>query len=465
MSTSHTGRRRKPAAPIIYPDGLPPQNLDAERMVLGCVLRDNAVLHDLVRLLSPEHFYSDKHQKIYKGMLSLSESGEPIDPVQLGERLAKEGTLLDVGGAPTLVELVQQTLTAAHWRHYAEIVYEKAVVRNLIRVSNDILRDAYEGTNSADILLQDAERRVMDIASSRSSGDVVPFEKLMNAVFSRLSDRDGSSTIGIPTGFHDLNELTNGFQDSELIILAARPAMGKTSLAMNFVEHAAVDEKHPVLFCSLEMSNMELGERLLCSRAGVNLKLARKGRMPHDDTQRMVSAVDELGSSPIFIDDTPGQTMLRIAGTARRIKIKHGLRMIVIDYLQLIESEDKVASRQEQISQISRRLKMLARDLKVPVIALSQLNRAAEAREGHRPRMSDLRESGSIEQDADVVMLLHRDDAYTPGERPNEADLIIAKQRNGPVGEIKLTFRKELTRFESYTPEIPGFNGSAPPEY
>jgi replicative DNA helicase len=437
---------------------LPPQNLDAERMLLGCVLRDNVVLHDLVRLIQTEHFYSDRHQKIFKAMLALTETGRPVDPVTLGEQLKQEGVLVEVGGAPAIVDLVQQTLTAANWRHYADVVYEKAVVRNLIRVSNDIARDAYEGTSSADDLLEQAERKIMDIASSRSTGETVDIGTALQLAFARLSDRqnrDGEWTLGVPSGFADLDQLTNGFQNSELIILAARPSMGKTSLAMNVVEHASVEHKCSCLFVSLEMSKLELAERLLCSRAQVNLQFLRKGRLNKEDLARLIQAGDELGTAPIYIDDTPGQTMLRIAGTARRLKMQHGLKMVVIDYLQLIESEDRNTSRHEQISQISRRLKTLARDLEVPVIALSQLNRSAEQREGHRPRMSDLRESGSIEQDADVVMLLHRDDAYERNTNPNEADLIIAKQRNGPVGDIKMTFLRELTRFTNYTPNMP----------
>lgn len=456
------------ATPLLQ-GGLPPQNLDAERVLLGCVLRDNMVINELVRMIKVDHFYSDKHQKIYQAMVSLSELSKPIDPVTLGERLNSGGLLVEVGGAPTLIDLYQQTLSSANWRHYADVVYEKAVVRNLIHVSNDILRDAYEGTSSADDLLAEAERQIMDIASSRSTSETVDIKTALDLAFKRLSDRqrrDGSWTLGVPSGFTDLDQLTNGFQESELIILAARPSMGKTSLAMNVVEHAAVDHKCSTLFVSLEMSMLELAERLLCSRARVNLQFLRKGRLSGDDTSNMIRAGDELGNAPIFIDDTPGQTMLRIAGTARRLKRSHGLRMIVIDYLQLIEAEDRNASRQEQISQISRRLKMLAKDLSVPVIALSQLNRSAEQREGHRPRMSDLRESGSIEQDADVVMLLHRPDMYDRNERPNEAEIIIAKQRNGPVGDLKLTFKKELTRFENFAPDIPAIDaGTGPTDY
>lgn len=460
-------KRKGPTKPLseLLAGSLPPQNLDAERMLLGCVLRDPLVMADLVRSIRPEHFYSDKHQKIFQGMVELFEQGVVIDPVTLGERLSARGTLVEVG-APAIAEIYNQTLTAANFRHYAKLVQEKFVVRNLIHVGNEILRDAYEGTGDADELLSEAEKKIFAIASSRTAGDAVDLGQVLQVAFKRLAERqskDGQWTGGVPSGFDDLDQLTNGFQDGELIILAARPSVGKTSLAMNFVEHAAVDHKMSVLFISLEMSRLELAERLLCSRAQVNLHFLRKGRLSSDDTRKLIETGDELGSAPIYIDDTAGQTMLRIAGTARRLKArtdKDGLKMIVIDYLQLVEGDERLTSRYEQITQISRRLKNLARDVGVPVIALSQLNRGAESREGHRPRMSDLRESGSIEQDADVVLLLHRDDAYDPSDNPGEADLIIAKQRNGPVGEIKLTFQRELTRFRNHAPEIAVFDAA-----
>jgi replicative DNA helicase len=464
-----TPRRKRPEKPldVLLAGGLPPQNLDAERMLLGCVLRDPFVLADLVRLIREDHFYSDKHKKIYRAMTELFDKSAVVDPVALGEQLQRNGELVDVG-ADLIAEIYEQTLTAANYAYYANLVLDKAVVRDLIRVGNEILRDAYESTAPADDLLAGAETKIFSIASSRSAGDAVEIGAVLQLAFKRLSERqskDGQWTGGVPSGFADLDNYTNGFQDGELIVLAARPSIGKTSLAMNFVEHAAVDHKMPVLFISLEMSRLELAERLLCSRAGVNLQFLRKGRLSSDDTRRLIQGGDELGSAPIYIDDTAAQTMLRIAGTARRLKQKkgpgEGLRMIVVDYLQLIEGEDRQASRHEQISQISRRLKNLAKDVGVPVVALSQLNRGPEAREGHRPRMSDLRESGSIEQDADVVLLLHRDDAYDPTQNPGEADLIIAKQRNGPVGDVKLTFQKELTRFRDYAPNIPAFDAAA----
>lgn len=439
---------------------LPPQNLEAERAILGSVLRDNLCLTDIVNQIAVDHFYSDAHQKIFKTMLEMFEEAKAIDPLTLGEALARNGWLKEIGGAPWIANLFEETFTAANVQYYVQIVYEKAVLRNLIHASTEILRDAYESSGPADELLAEAEKRIFKILERRISGDAQDLRSVLGRVFDRISDRkrnDGGGVGGVPTGFFDLDEMTNGWQPSELIIVAARPSMGKTALALNMTEAAAVDHEKPVLFVSLEMSELELAERLLCSRSAVNSHLLRKGRLGSDDMEKLIHAGEELSGAPLYIDDTPGQTMLRISATARRLKMRVGLDLIVIDYLQLIEADDKSVSRQEQISTISRRLKNLARELEVPVIALSQLNRAAENREGHRPRTSDLRESGSIEQDADVVALLHRPDFYDPQDSPGEAELIIAKQRNGPVGDVKLVFQKETTRFRDYHAEMTPF--------
>lgn len=441
-------------------DGLPPQNLEAERGVLGAIMRDNACLSDVCRHLHVDNFYSANHQKIYQTMIAMYDEAKPIDVVTLAEELAARQWLLEVGGGTALAELYEETLTAANVDYYSRIVHDKAVLRNLIHVSTEILRDAYENAASADDLLAEAEKRIFAIMEKRVAGDAIEIREVLRRAFDRISERkkrEGTTVSGVPTGFVDLDELTNGWQDSELIIVAARPSVGKTALALNLVEHACVDCNLAALFVSLEMSHLELAERLLCSRARVNGHLLRTGRIGSDDMHKLIHTGEELSSSQLFIDDTPGQTMLRIAATARRLKLRPGLRLIVIDYLQLIEADDRSVNRVEQISTISRRLKTLARELRVPVIALSQLNRGVEAREGHRPRMSDLRESGSIEQDADVVALMHRDDAYNPQENPGQADLIIAKQRNGPIGDVKLTFRKEITRFENFHQEITPF--------
>lgn len=470
MARTHTGKPRRSSSTSevstkeLLAGAVPPQNLDAERAVLGAVLRDNFVLNDFVARLEVDHFYSAKHQKIYKTMVEMFEEAKPIDVVTLGEELAKKAMLIEIGGAPALLEMYEETLTAANVRYHSNIVYEKGTIRALIHASTEILRDAYEGTTSAEELMADAEKKVFSILEKGVVSGAEDIGSILHKAFDRISERQkngGGGPTGVPTDFYDLDGMTNGWQNSELIILAARPSMGKTALALNFIEAASVNHNMPCFFVSLEMSQLELAERLLCSRARVNGDLLRKQRLSSDDMQKLIATSAEFSTSPLYIDDTPGQTMLRISATARRLKLRHGLRMIVVDYLQLIEPDDKTASRQEQIGAISRRLKNLARELQVPLIALSQLNRGVEAREGHRPRMSDLRESGSIEQDADVVCLLHRDDFYSREEKPNEAEIIIAKQRNGPVGDVRLTFRKESTRFENFAPELGTHNPSA----
>jgi len=439
--------------------GVPPQNLDAERMVLGGVLRNNDCLTDLVRKLRPEHFYDPRHQKIFTTIVAMFDDGRPIDSVTLTEELRKKKLLKEVGGESLVLELFTETLTAANVMHHAEIVFEKAVLRRLIGTGTDLLREAYGSTSDADDLLAEAQKRVFALLEDRGGKDSTTIREVLSDVLTRISARQGGVHLGgVPAGFDDLDELTNGWQKSELIILAARPAVGKTSFALNMVDHAAVKHNIPTLVVSLEMSQTELAERMLCSRAEVNSHFVRRGRASKDDIRKLLAAHAELAGAPIFIDDQPGQTMLRIAAAARRLKLREKLGLVIVDYLQLIEPDDKRANRVEQIGAISRRLKMLARELDVPVIALSQLNRAVESREGHRPRMADLRESGSIEQDADVVVLLHREDAFDPdSEKKGQAEVILAKQRNGPVGDITLTFRKELTRFENFRSEITNF--------
>lgn len=440
---------------------VPPQNLDAERAVLGGILHDNPSFTEVVRLLpNPQVFYGAGHQKIYETMIEMFEAGKPIDTLTLGEELARKGFLTEVGGAPILLEIFDETMTAANIMFYTRIVHDKAMLRHLIEAGTEIVRDVFESTASAEELLGEAEKRIFSILQDRNIGDAVDIKTLLAKVFDRIAlrhGRDGGTLTGVPTGFQDLDELTIGWQNSELIVLAARPSIGKTALALNFLEHAAVDHNLPALIFSLEMSEEELAERLLCSRARVNSHLLRKGRLNSECMQKLVDRSGEIAKAPMYIDDTPGRTMLQIAATARRLMLRSGLKLIVVDYMQLIEPDDRSVNRQEQISTISRRLKNLARELKVPVIALSQLNRSPEAREGHRPRMSDLRESGSIEQDADVVALLHRDDAYNHENNPGLAELIIAKQRNGPVGEVKLSFLREFTRFENHHEDLVPF--------
>jgi replicative DNA helicase len=446
------------SADLIPPDRLPPQSKEAEMGVIGSVLRDNAVLADVLQIIRPDNFYYDAHQKIFQAAIELYQDGKPIDLVILFERLKQLKQIDDVGGVPYLTELWEASPTAANAEYYARIVRDKAIVRNLIHASTELLRDAYDGVMTADELLGAAERKVLEIAEKGTTGETHSLDKVLKDAFDRIDLRSGKENLavsGIATGFIDLDNITAGLQNSELIILAARPSVGKTAFALNIVRHVIVEERMPVFFVSLEQARVELAERLLACQARVDSHRIRKGNLSSDDIQRLMDAGAALKGThqnpvKLFIDDTPAQTMLRIAANARRLKLRHGIKLIVIDYLQLIEPENRRDPRQEQVAQISRRLKFLARELDIPVIALAQVNRASEDRQDHKPRLADLRESGSIEQDADTCLMLHRPGRYDGGTEDNILEVIIAKQRNGPTGEITLTYLKQFMRFENY---------------
>jgi len=435
-----------------------PQSLDSERSVLGSMFRSNDVIGDVVQILNVDNFYSDAHQKIYKAMLVLYEAGKPVDLVVLTEALKQANQIDDVGGYGALAELWDAAPTAANAVHYAHIVRDRSIVRALINVGNEILRDAYDQVGPADELLHQATGKMLDVAERGVTGRVYGMDKILEETFDRIDQRQtrgGSSISGISSGYPDLDEVTAGFQNSEMIIIAARPSVGKTAFALNLIRNISVDEKLAVLFCSLEQSRVEIVERLLCSHARVDAQKLRKGLMNAEDMERLIASSGVMRNAKIFIDDSPGQGMLRIAANARRLKLRNNLKMVVIDYLQLIEPENRRDPRQEQVAQISRRLKGLARELSIPVIALAQVNRSSEDRQDHKPRLSDLRESGSIEQDADTVMLLHRPERFEPGQHEGLTEVIIGKQRNGPVGEITLTFNKNMMRFESFAVGVP----------
>ena len=435
-----------------------PQSLDSERSVLGSMFRSNDVIGDVVQILNVDNFYSDAHQKIYKAMIVLYEAGKPVDLVVLTEALKQANQIDDVGGYGALAELWDAAPTAANAVHYAHIVRDRSIVRSLINVGNEILRDAYDQVGPADELLHQATGKMLDVAERGVTGRVYGMDKMLEETFDRIDQRQtrgGSSISGISSGYPDLDEVTAGFQNSEMIIIAARPSVGKTAFALNLIRNIAVDEKSTVLFCSLEQSRVEIVERLLCSHARVDAQKLRKGLMNAEDMERLIAASGIMRNAKIFIDDSPGQGMLRIAANARRLKLRNDLKMVVIDYLQLIEPENRRDPRQEQVAQISRRLKGLARELSIPVIALAQVNRSSEDRQDHKPRLSDLRESGSIEQDADTVILLHRPERFEPGQHEGLTEVIIGKQRTGPVGEITLTFNKNMMRFENFAVGVP----------
>ena len=437
---------------------LPPQSREAERCVLGSMLRDNGVIGDVLQILREDNFYADAHQRIFRAIVALYDRGHPVDLVVLAEALKEQKQIEDVGGYAYLGELWDAAPTAANAEYYARIVRDKAIVRNLVHAGNEILRDAYDQAMPAEEMLEGAERKILDIAQLGITGQTYTLGDALKEAYDRIDIRqqhDQLSISGLPTGFLDLDNLTAGLQNSELIILAARPSVGKTAMALSLARHVIVEERQPVFFVSLEQSRIELAERLLCSQARVDSHKLRKGHLSAEDMQKLIEAGGILRNARLFIDDTPGQGMLRIAANARRLKLRHGIRLVIIDYLQLIEPDNRRDSRQEQVANISRRLKFLARELQIPVLALAQVNRSSEDRQDHRPRLSDLRESGSLEQDADTVMLLHRPELYEPGQHEGVVEVIIAKQRNGPTGEITLTFLKQFMRYENYAVETP----------
>src|SRR5205085_5429155 len=427
-------------------DKLPPHSIEAEMCLIASMMLDKEVVGNVVQIVDRDAFYQADHQILFDILLKLYEQNRPIDAVILREELAKRQLLEEVGGTAYLAQILSSVPSAAHGSHYAGIVREKALLRQLISASNDILRDAYAPHEQAELVLDKAEKRIFEIAQQKVTGSLVPLESVLHEVFEMIENR---GQRGLETGFLELDDMLNGLQKGEMIILAARPSMGKTAMAMNMVEGIAADQVLPCAVFSLEMSKQQLAQRLLCSRGSIDSHKLRKGMLQSHEYAKLASVVGELAKAPIWVDDSPGLTILDLRAKARRLKLQHDIQCVMIDYMQLMDNP-AVESRQQQISEISRGVKAVARELGVPVICLSQLNRATEGRDGHRPRMSDLRESGSIEQDAEVVMLVLRQDYYRQSEpdfQPdNIAELIIAKQRNGPTGTVKLTFDNKSTR-------------------
>jgi replicative DNA helicase len=438
-------------------DRLPPQSIEAERSVLGSMLRDNSVINDVVQYVNTESFYYDAHQKIFDSIKQIYNDGHPVDLLILAERLRQVKHLEDVGREEYLADLWDAAPTAANAEYYAKIVRDKSITRGLIHASTEILRDAYDQGQPAEEMLGSAERKILEIAEKGVTSHTTTLLDALGEAYTRIDQRmgrkDPNAISGVASGFVDLDALTAGFQQNELIILAARPSVGKTAFSLNIVRHAVVQERLPILFVSLEQSRVEIAERLLAAQARVDSFKLRKGHLSAEDIGKLHAAGDVLRNAKLFIDDTPAQGMLRIAASARRLKIREGLRMVVIDYLQLIEPENRRDPRQEQVAQISRRLKFLARELQIPVMALAQVNRSSEDRQDHRPRLADLRESGSIEQDADTCMMLHRPGRFDGGLEDNIIEVIVAKQRNGPTGEVTLTYLKQFMSYENHQPD------------
>ena len=441
-------------------DRLPPQNLEAEQGVLGSLLLDPELCDEVAILLRPADFYSPAHQTLYGHLLAMHNDGRRIDVTLLVERLNKHGDLETIGGLAYLGEVADSVPTAANAVYYGQIVRDKATLRALIHASTEILRDAYDQSLESREMLARAEEKVFRILEEQGTGDLAPLVDVLHEALTRIDQRleKGGGVGGMPTGFLDIDGMTGGLHEGELVILAARPSMGKTALATNIADHVAIEGGRTTLFVSLEMSRLELAERMLCAHGRINGHKLRNGFISPTDRTKLVASSAAMSTAPLFIDDTPSRTMTEIAATARRLKRREELSMVVIDYLQLIEPDNPRDPRQEQVAKIARRLKALARELKVPVLCLAQLNRQAEVSKDNRPRLNHLRESGAIEQDADVVMFVHRDEYYCTNDEDRarvagQADIIIAKQRNGPTGDVKLAWLQDYTRFENLARE------------
>ena len=436
-------------------DKLPPQNLDAEKSVLGSILLNNDALEEVSDFLLADHFYLDANQRIYKSIITLREKGvHSFDAVTVLEALEGSEQIKDVGGADYLHQLLEAVPHAAHVKHHGQIVYNKAVQRRLIAACTDVLRDCYDASKDVEEILGQAEQSVFSIVEQQEASQKIELRDILLDTFDRINLRleHAGEINGLTTGFVDLDTKTNGLQKTELIILAARPSMGKTAFVCNLAEAAADKGKAGAIIFSLEQSKLELAERLLCIRAGIQVHKLRKGDLSEEERDTLLKVSGELSELGLFIDDQPGRNMPQIAAICRRLKRKHNLGVVIIDYLQLVEPEDKRAPREQQIASITRRLKFLAKELDVPVVALAQLNRGVELRDDKRPRLADLRESGAIEQDADIVMFLHRPEMYDPEDRPGEAEIIVAKNRSGPTGIVNLAFSKESMRFHDFSP-------------
>ena len=437
-------------------DKLPPQNIEAEQSVLGAILLDNNALYTAFELITQDDFYKDSNRKIFIAMTELLEKNEPIDIITLTDHLRKKDNLDAVGGTQYLTSLASMIPTSANVRFHSKIVREKSMVRGLLRSVTDIARNVYETEQDAEELIDYAEKTIFDLSERRISPSFSLLKDVIKDSFQMIEQLyDKKETVtGVPTGFKELDELTTGLQKSDLIIIGGRPSMGKTAFSLNIAQHVGVNMNEPVAIFSLEMSKEQLAFRMLCSEAMVDSNNIRKGFIRKDDWHKLTSAAGKLAQSPIFIDDSSAISVLEMRAKARRLKVEHGLSLIIVDYLQLMRGRGNAERREQEISEISRSLKGLAKELRVPVIALSQLNRGVETRTGNKkPTLADLRESGAIEQDADVIIFLYRDEVYNKDSNDNKgkAEIIISKQRNGPTGSIPLSFISHCTRFVDYS--------------
>ncbi len=438
---------------------LPPQNIEAEESILSSILIDNSTLLDVVEILSPEDFYRSSHQKIFSGITELFSKNEPADLVTLTNLLREKNQLEEIGGAAYLAQIIDTAPFAVNAQHYARIVHDKAALRRLIEKANAISNRCFKDQGDVDEIIDFAESAVFEIAQKKDRQSFYPLNKIIEENIDTLEERQGNKALltGIPTGFTLFDNLTSGLQKSDLIIIAARPSMGKTALALNIARNIAIDSNTPAAIFSLEMSKEQLSMRLLCAEARIDSSRLRSGFFSRDDWVNLTDAAEILSEAPIYIDDSANISALEIRAKARRLKMKTDLGLIIVDYLQLMRGPHFSERRDLEISEISRTLKALAKELELPVVALSQLNRKLEDRSDKRPQLADLRESGALEQDADVVAFIYRDEVYNKDENSTEqgkAELLLSKQRNGPTGMVPLTFIAAYTRFENRAAEI-----------
>jgi len=429
---------------------IPPNSLEAEQSVLGALLIDNEAVPAVAEILKPEDFYRQDHKEIFEAVMDLFEAGKPVDIISVKEQLKVRGTLEGVGGLEYLSSLSDIVPTTANVRHYAKIVEEKSLLRKLIKASGEIMNLGFEASEDVAIITEEAQKRIFDILQQRSSKGFYPIKEILLDSFNKLEELYNSKgyITGVPTGFSDLDTKTAGLHPADLILVAARPAMGKTSFALNLAQYASIHARIPVAIFSLEMSKEQLVNRILCSEAMVDSQKIRTGKLDEEDWTKIAGALGPVSEAPIYIDDTPGLTIMEIRAKCRRLKLEKNIGLIVIDYLQLMQGRGRSENRQQEISEISRALKILAKEINVPVVTLSQLSRAPETRSDHRPILSDLRESGAIEQDADLVVFLYREDYYNPeAEKKNVAEVILAKNRNGVTGIVELAWLGQFTKF------------------
>ncbi|MGE5677513.1 MAG: replicative DNA helicase [Pseudomonadota bacterium] len=439
---------------------IPPNSVEAEQSVLGAMLLDKEAISASTEMISGEDFYREAHKEIFEAIVDIYNKNEPVDLITLTEKLKTRNTLDAVGGITFLTNLMDAVPTTHNVKYYAKIIEEKSLLRRLIRTSSDIISKSYQASEDVGNIIDDAEKGIFNISLNRSTQGYTHVKDILNVNFDKIEELylNKGKITGVSTGFADLDEKLSGLQKSDLVLVAARPSMGKSSFMMNIVQHAAVRDKVTTVVFSLEMSKEQLTQRLLCAEALIDAHRLRIGDINEDEWVKLARSMGPLSDSPIFIDDTPAISITEMRAKCRRLKLEHNLGLIVIDYLQLMQGKSGGSdSRQQEISEISRSLKALAREINVPVVALSQLSRAPEMRADHRPILSDLRESGAIEQDADVVMFLYRDEYYHPdSEKKNIGEVIIAKQRNGPTGTVELVWLGQFTKFVNKEKYMPG---------